>query len=91
MVAELCHNAPISVWIMANSYRMILKFLHFDEGIVRGIYTYKHLAVISFLIGLEHVLYYYLIYQWKHYSRSVIMNEEGLIKETTEVIVQTNS
>jgi hypothetical protein len=89
MVAELCHNAAISIWILANSYWMISEFLHFNEIPLFGIYTYKHLAVFPFIIGLAFVGYYYLIYQRGHRSRSVVMNDEGLLEETNDVVVTT--
>lgn len=60
IVAELCHNVAIVLWIMANSYWMIAEFLHFDEMAVTGGITFKHLAVIPFLLGIIIMLYYYL-------------------------------
>lgn len=60
IVAELCHNIAIVLWISANSYWMIAEFLHFDEMIVTGNITFKHLAVIPFSLGIITMLYYYL-------------------------------
>jgi hypothetical protein len=86
MVAELCHNAAISVWILANSYWMITEFIHINEVVIWGDYTFKHLAVIPFVIGLLFVGYYYLFYQWYHRRRSIVMTEDGL-QEATEAMV----
>lgn len=60
MVSELCHNLAITIWIAANSYWMISEFFHFDEHVVTGNITYKHLAVIPFTIGILILSYYYL-------------------------------
>ncbi len=65
-VSELCHNIAISVWIAANSYWMISEFLGFDEKIVTGDITYKHLALIPFLSGVVILGYYYLYWKPKH-------------------------
>ena len=51
-MSELTHNVAIVFWICANSYWMISEFAGFDSNIFFGIYTYKHLAVIPFGIGL---------------------------------------
>lgn len=61
-VAELCHNLAIAIWISANSYWMISEFFHFDDKIAFAGITYKHLAVIPFIIGLLFLGYYYLWY-----------------------------
>lgn len=66
MVSELCHNIAISVWIFANSYWMVSEFLGFDEHIVTGSITYKHLALIPFLIGVVSLVYYYLYWNLKN-------------------------
>lgn len=63
IVSETCHNVAISFWIMANSYWMVSEFLHFDSLVVWGDYSFKHLAIIPFTIGLLILAYYYLI--WK--------------------------
>lgn len=65
-MSELCHNLAIAVWISANSYWMISEFLHFDEKVVSGWITYKHLALIPFLIGVMILAYYYVWYKPKH-------------------------
>ena len=49
---------------------MIAEFLHFDENIVTGDITYKHLAVIPFAIGIVVLLYYYL--WWKPGNKDAI-------------------
>src|SRR5688572_29738193 len=52
IISELCHNLAIVFWIIANSYWMISEFLHFDEVEISGSITYKHVAVIPFVIGI---------------------------------------
>ena len=66
MVSELCHNIAISVWIFANSYWMVSEFLGFDEHIVIGSVTYKHLALIPFVLGVLSLAYYYLYWGVKN-------------------------
>jgi hypothetical protein len=66
MMSELCHNIAISVWITANSYWMVSEFLHFDTKPLWGDYTYKHLAIIPFVIGIVVLAFYYLIWRPKH-------------------------
>jgi prepilin signal peptidase PulO-like enzyme (type II secretory pathway) len=65
-MSELCHNLAITVWITANSYWMISEFLHFESVIVTGSITYKHLAVIPFVMGVLILAYYYLYYKPNH-------------------------
>jgi len=65
-VSEVCHNIAISVWIAANSYWMISEFFEFDEKIVTGDITYKHLALIPFLSGVVSLAYYYLYWKPRH-------------------------
>lgn len=65
-MSELCHNLAITVWITANSYWMISEFLGFDTKILFGVYTYKHLAIIPFAIGILFLSFYYLIWKPKH-------------------------
>lgn len=60
LMSEVCHNLAIVVWITANSYWMISEFLHFDTNVLFGEYTYKHLAIIPFLMGILLLGYYYL-------------------------------
>ena len=70
IVSELCHNIAIVLWITPNSYWMIAEFLYFDEDIITGNITYKHLAVIPFAIGIVVMLYYYV--WWKPRNKDVI-------------------
>ena len=65
-MSELCHNLAITIWITANSYWMISEFLHFDGDILLGEYTYKHLALIPFSLGLLILGFYYIIWKPKH-------------------------
>ena len=62
-VSELCHNVAITIWISANSYWMISEFAGFDTKPLFTHYTYKHLAIIPFGIGLL-ILDFYYVY-WK--------------------------
>ena len=67
-MSEVCHNVAIVVWITANSYWMISEFLHFDTYVLFGEYTYKHLAIIPFAIGIIILAYYYLWWRPRHMS-----------------------
>lgn len=73
MMSELCHNIAIAVWISANSYWMISEFLGFDEKIVWGEYTFKHLALIPFGIGVLVLAFYYLIWRPRHKEENETM------------------
>ncbi len=66
IVSELCHNLAITVWISANSYWMISEFFGFDHLPVYGDITYKHLAMIPFLIGILLLAYYYIFWKPRH-------------------------
>lgn len=66
LTSELCHNLAIAFWISANSYWMVSEFLDFDKMIVWGNYTYKHLAIIPFAIGILLLAYYYIIWKPRH-------------------------
>ena len=59
-MSEVCHNLSIVFWISANSYWMISEFFQFDEIAIFGAFTYKHIALIPFTIGLLILGYYYL-------------------------------
>jgi len=72
-VSELCHNIAISVWIAANSYWMISEFFGFDEEIVTGAITYKHLALIPFGAGVLVLGYYYLYWKPKYGNETETM------------------
>lgn len=61
--SELFHNLAITFWIMANSYWMISEFLLFDTKPLYGSLSFKHLALIPFIIGISILGFYYLI--WK--------------------------
>lgn len=66
MFSELCHNAAISFWITANSYWMISEFFHFDDHVLFGGFTYKHIAVVPFGLGIFTLMYYYLVWLPRH-------------------------
>ncbi len=63
LVSELCHNIAVTLWILANSYWMISEFFSFDSKPLLG-YTYKHLALLPFSLGIFVLGYYYLIYRF---------------------------
>jgi len=69
-VSELCHNLAITVWISANSYWMISEFFGFDHKMIWGTYTYKHLALIPFTIGILILGYYYLVWKPLHQKKN---------------------
>ena len=66
MASELCHNLAITLWISANSYWMTSEFLHFDAEIVYHNITYKHLALIPFILGVICLAFYYFIWKPRH-------------------------
>ena len=66
IVSELCHNLAITVWISANSYWMISEFLGFDTHPLFAGFTFKHLALIPFTVGILILAFYYLIWKPKH-------------------------
>ncbi len=66
IMSELCHNIAITVWITANSYWMVSEFLHFDTKPLFATFTYKHLAIIPFSMGIVALIFYYLIWRPKH-------------------------
>jgi len=66
MASELYHNLAITFWIAANSCWMIIEFMHMDTVPLYGIMTYKHLALIPFLMGVFCLAYYYGVYQPRH-------------------------
>ena len=65
-VSELSHNLAVVFWISANAYWMISEFLHFDTNDLFGQYTYKHLAIIPFVMGILVLAYYYLLWKPRH-------------------------
>jgi hypothetical protein len=68
--SELCHNLAITVWISANSYWMISEFFKFDHKVIWATYTYKHLALIPFTIGILILGYYYLVWKPLHQKKN---------------------
>lgn len=66
LMSELCHNLAIVLWISANSYWMVSEFLHFDALPLFGMYTFKHLAIIPFVLGLLCMVYYYAFWKPTH-------------------------
>ena len=65
-MSELYHNLAIIVWITANSYWMISEFFSFDTLPLFGIFTYKHLALIPFTLGILLLAFYYIVWKPKH-------------------------
>ncbi|MBC7888660.1 MAG: hypothetical protein H7Z13_12335 [Ferruginibacter sp.] len=69
-MSEVCHNIAIVVWITANSYWMISEFLHFDTDVLWGEYTYKHLSIVPFVMGILVLGYYYL--WWRPWHKDAV-------------------
>ena len=65
-MSELCHNLAITIWISANSYWMISEFTGFDTRPLFDQYTFKHLALIPFGIGVLILAFYYLYWKPRH-------------------------
>lgn len=65
-MSELCHNLAITIWIAANSYWMISEFFHFDAIPIGGGYSFKHLSIIPFTLGILVLGFYYLIWKPRH-------------------------
>ena len=65
-MSEVCHNIAIVAWITANSYWMFSEFLHFDTHPLFGDYTFRHLTLIPFIIGIVILGYYYLWWRPGH-------------------------
>lgn len=65
-ISELCHNLAIVFWITANAYWMVSEFFHFDTWPLFGVYTYKHLAIIPFVVGLLFLVFYYVVWKPRH-------------------------
>ena len=59
--SELAHNLAITFWICANGYWMISEFFGFDEYMVWGWVTGKHMALIPFITGALILFYYYVV------------------------------
>jgi hypothetical protein len=58
---------------MANSYWMVSEFFHFDGLIITGTITYKHIAMIPFLLGILFLLYYYAWHKLRHKNEDSTM------------------
>ncbi len=65
-MSELSHNLAITFWITANSYWMISEFFYFDTTPLFGVYSFKHLAFIPFVIGILLLAFYYIIWKPRH-------------------------
>lgn len=65
-MSEVYHNVAIVFWITANAYWMVSEFLGFDTRVLFGEYTFKHLAIIPFVIGILMLGYYYIIWRPLH-------------------------
>ncbi len=65
-MSEVCHNLAIVFWITANAYWMISEFFHFDADTIFGEYTFKHLALIPFVLGILCLAFYYLVWKPGH-------------------------
>ena len=65
-MSEVCHNLAITFWITANSYWMVSEFLRFDTNVLFGEYTYKHLALVPFVMGIAMLAYYYAWWRPRH-------------------------
>lgn len=66
LMSEVCHNVAIVFWIGANAYWMISEFFAFDTRHLFGEYTFKHLAIIPFAIGILLLAYYYIVWKPMH-------------------------
>ena len=69
-MSEVCHNVAIVFWISANAYWMVSEFLVFDTRPLFAEYTFKHLAIIPFVLGILMLAYYYII--WRPVHRNVV-------------------
>jgi len=65
-MSEVCHNLAIVFWISANSYWMISEFLQFDAKPLWRQFTYKHVAIIPFVLGILMLAYYYIWWRPRH-------------------------
>lgn len=65
-MSEVCHNVAIVFWISANAYWMISEFFAFDTRHLFGDFSFKHLAIIPFAIGILMLAYYYMIWKPMH-------------------------
>ncbi len=74
VISELAHNVAIVFWISANSYWMISEFAGFGTKLFYSIYTFKHLAVIPFVIGILILAWYYLWWAPREKKLTIISN-----------------
>jgi hypothetical protein len=65
-MSELCHNLAITIWITANSYWMISEFTGFDSKPLWGNFTFKHLTMIPFGLGILILAFYYGYWKRRH-------------------------
>ena len=64
-LSEVCHNIAVALWITANSFWMISEFIGLDTKLLVGTFTYKHLALIPFILGTLPLIYFYIIKRGK--------------------------
>lgn len=69
-MSEVCHNVAIVFWISANAYWMVSEFFEFDSRPLFADYTFKHIAIIPFVLGILMLAYYYII--WRPMHRNVV-------------------
>ena len=65
-MSEVCHNLAIVFWITANAYWMVSEFFYFDTNPLFGEYSFKHLAIIPFILGILFLAFYYIIWKPGH-------------------------
>jgi hypothetical protein len=73
-MSELCHNLAVTFWISANSYWMISEFVGIDTIKIYNDWTYKHLALIPFILGMLPLIYYYGFKNRKANPKLVVAN-----------------
>jgi hypothetical protein len=73
-MSELCHNLAVTFWISANSYWMISEFVGIDTIKIYNDWTYKHLALIPFILGMLPLIYYYAFKNRKANPKLVVAN-----------------
>lgn len=89
ITSELCHNLAVLFWISSNAYWMISEFFHFDEKIVFGNITFKHLAVIPFVMGIISLCYYYLYAMPKTKKASRNVHHQNVTQTAPEKQLET--
>ena len=65
-MSEVCHNLAIVFWIAANAYWMISEFFHFDTAPLFAEYSFKHLAIIPFILGILFLAFFYIVWKPRH-------------------------